>query len=532
MTSRISQGAWPVVAGLGLSLLACVGLAQDADSATAEEAAAPPAKPLVVEFEYAEVRQEILVAEESEFHVITNTERGKLLASGKVGRVSDGHVDLVLRVRFDGHERGAHGISIRPRVRLGEFTGGIGTLPMGYTLEYVWVRRGVDPVPTLVEALRRGGAKALVAARQLGRLQAAASGAVPDLIAVLKLKELVELREAAAVALGQIGPAAQGAVQVLARQLDNEQPAVLRVAAAAALWRIAKHPDATPTLLAAVREPEKEVRLKALEALREMGVEAPTAGPALRAALKDNDPQIRAAVAAALWAATRDTLAVDALMAMLEDDESGRSYAIEALGTIGYPGAHPATNEVATEAFSSHSGHRWYVANALKQIDPDGSQCAAEVARILRFVKGDGVKEASEVLAQFGSTLLPRLRELLDSENEHDRQFAFRTLWRIGTPAVDTLAEALRHRNVEVRRLAGSWLRALDAKAAPAIPDLVRALEDEDKEVRINASHALIDIGPAAVPAVRQTMDGASERTRELVKWILSDIAAWHRTKE
>jgi HEAT repeat protein len=219
-------------------------------------------------------------------------------------------------------------------------------------------------------------------------------------------------------------------------------------------------------------------------------------------------------------------------MAMLENGTSGRPYAVEALGTIGYPGAHRATNEVATEAFSSHSGHRRSVANALKRIDPDRSQCVSELTRILRFVEGDGVKEASEAIAQFGSTLLPRLRELLDSENEYDRQFAFRTLWRIGTPAVDTLAEALRHDNVEVRRLAGSWLRALDAKAAPAIPDLVRALEDEDKEVRINASLSLIDIGPAAVPAVRQTLDGASARTGELVKWILSDIAAWHETEK
>jgi len=509
-----------------------VGLAQDADSATAEEAAARPAEPLVVEFEYAEVRQEILVAEESDFHVITDTERGRLRASGRVGRVTDGQVELALTVYFDSRERGNRGMSLRRNLRLGEFTGGMGTVPMGYILNYTWVRRGVDPVPTLVEALRRRDSEALVAARQLGRLQAAASGAVPDLIVILKLKGLAELRGAAAVALGRIGPAAQGAAPVLARHLDDEQPAVLRVAAAAALWRIAKHPDAIPTLLAAVREPEKEVRLKALEALREIGVEAPTAGPALRATLKEDDPQLRATAAAALWATTRDTLAVDTLMAMLENGASGRPYAVEALGTIGYPGAHRATNEVATEAFSSHSGHQRSVAKALKRIDTDGSQCAAEVTRILRFVEGDGVKEASEVLAQYGSTLLPRLRELLDSESEHDRQFAFRTLWRIGTPAVDTLAEALRHRNVEVRRLAGTWLRALGAEAAPAIPNLVRALEDEDKAVRINASHALIDIGPAAVPAVRQTLDRASARTRELVKWILSDIAAWHKTEK
>lgn len=495
-------------------------------------AGATDSEPLVVELEYAEVRQQILVAEQSDFHVITHTKRGQLRAFGQVGRVTEGKVELTLTACFDGRERGNRGMSVRLNLRLGEFSGGMGTVPMGYILRYVWIRRGIDPVPTLVAAIRRRDGNSVAAAGHLSRVGVAARGAVADLVEALETDDSAELGEAAAVALGHIGSAAKDAVPVLTDRLGNAHSGELRIAAATALWKICRHPNATPTLIAALGDSEKGVRLKALNAIGEMGVEAPTAGPALRAALKENDPQLRAAAAAALWAATRDTVAVDALMAMLEGNESGRSYAVEALGIIGYPGAHPATNEVATEAFSSHSGHRWYVGNALKRIDPDGSQCVSELTRILRFVEGDGVKEASEVLAQYGSTLLPRLRELLDSESEHDRQFAFRTLWRIGTPAVDTLAEALCHRNVEVRRLAGTWLRALSAEAAPAVPNLIRAIEDEDQAVRINASHALIDIGLAAVPAVRQTMGGASERTRERVKRILSDIAARHRTEK
>lgn len=496
---------------------------------SADVVRAPVAQPLVVEFEYADVRQEILVPEQSDFHVITHTKRGQLRASGRVGRVTEGKVELALTVYFDSRERGNRGTSLRQNLRLGEFASGMGTVPMAYILRYVWVRRGIDPVPTLREAIGRRDRNSAVAARHVGGLGVAARGAVADLVEVLQLAGSAELGEAAAVALGHIGPVVKDAVPVLTDSLANTQSGELRVAAAAALWKICRHPKATPTLIAALGESEKKVRLKALNALGEMSVEAPTAGPALRAALNDEDPQLRAAAAAALWATTRDTVAIDALMVMLENGDSGRTHAIEALGSIGYPDAHRATNEVATEAFSSHLWHRRSVANALKRIDPDGSQCAGELARILRFVEGDGAKEASEVMAEYGSTLLPRLRELLNSDNQYDRQLAVRTLWRIGTPGVGTLAESLRHDNVEVRRLAGSWLRALDAKAAAAIPNLIHALDDDNKEVRTNASHALSHIGPPAVPAVERLLDDRNLHIRKLAKQILSDIEAWEK---
>jgi hypothetical protein len=119
--------------------------------------------------------------------------------------------------------------------------------------------------------------------------------------------------------------------------------------------------------------------------------------------------------------------------------------------------------------------------------------------KTIRENGGNGCWEASDVLARFGRTVLPRLRELLDEEDEHARRLAFCTLAKIGTPAVDTLAEALGHRNVEVRHRAASCLSNPEADTASATPDLVRALDDEKtkKPVTTHPSHGWI---PAHLP--------------------------------
>lgn len=512
-------GAFPLRASF-VVFMSCVCWAT---LAFADEQSLPPAESLVVEFEYAGVRQEILVAEASDFRVITDTSRGQLRASGRVGRVSQGRVHLVLECYFDFQEGGGGGGTWKRDVPLGQFCSGSMSLPFSYFLRYMWVRRGVDPVPTLIEALHRRDLNATSAARHLGRLGPAARQAVPDLIDIVKGNDAVKLRAAAAAALGKIGPEAKGAVPALVQQLDDEQSGDVRVAAAAALWKIAKHSSAVPALLAALGDSERTVRLKALDALRELGVEAPAAGPALLALLDGSEPSVRANVAGTLWATTHDTRAVDVLVAMLESDASGHVRARKALSRIGYPAAHRATEAAARDAFSPNSITRWSAADTLMQIDPSASRTLPFLVKTVRENEGRGREEASDVLARFGVVLLPRLRELLDTD-EHSRRLACYTLWRIGTPAVETLADALRHPNVEIRRSAASWLRNPDANTAFATPSLVRALADDDEQVRIAALGALVEVGLLAIPALHQALKDSNPRTRDLAERILREI--------
>jgi HEAT repeat protein len=490
------------------------------------------ADPLVVAFHYAGVRQEICVSPEADFCVVSDTERGRLRASGRVGRVLDNHVNFVLRLHFSSG-RSEAGVELDRRVRLGEFTDrGVGTIPPTYVLWYVWVRRGVDPVPTLAEVLRHWDANAVVAADYLGRLKAAARPAVPDLIDATKAEVPLGLRLAAVAALGEIGPAAEDAVPVLLEHLRNERPGQVRVAAASALWKIAKHSDATPTLIGALNDAEKGVQLEALDALHEIGVEAPMAGPALAGMLNDPDPQSRCRAAAALWATTQDTRAIDSLIDLLQSDEPGRSRVVESLGRIGYPHGHRATGAMVADLWSTHAGHRKYLAEALTRIDPDASQIVPLVLLTLREDDERGVTAPSGILARYGLTIIPALRDLLEQEDERARELALATLGAMGAAAIDTLATALRHRAPKVRRLAALYLRDLDADTTPAIPDLVRTLNDDDKEVRTNAAFTLMDIGPAAIPAVEQALNDTSPRTAELAERILRHIKAVEKMED
>lgn len=481
-------------------------------------------EPLVVEFEFAGVRQEILATEASDFRVITDTPRGQLHASGRVGRVSQGRVDLVLKYYFDSHEGGGSGGTLKRDLVLGQFSSGSMSLPFSYFVRYIWVRRGVDPVPTLIEALHRRDLNPTSAARHLGGLGTAASRAVPDLIEIVKGNDTVKLRAAAAGALGQIGPKAEGAVPTLVRHLDDEQAGELRIAAAAAVWKITRHPEATPTLIAALSDGEKNLRMKALDVLREMGVEAPSAGPALLAMLHDGDAALRVAAASALWATTRDTRAVDTLIAILEGAPNGHARAGEALGRIGYPGARRATEALAADGFSSNSIQRWYVGKRLTQVDPDGSRSVTAMSKLLPHHGADAVEQASDVLARFGATVVPRLRELLDSDDERVRKLGFYTLWRIGSPAVGILAEALGHRNPQVRRRAAGWLRSMETDISPAVPYLIRALHDDAEEVRSEAALALVEIGAPAIAAVQHVLHSPDPQIRKLGEQILRDI--------
>lgn len=490
-------------------------------------------QPLVLHFEYAGFRQELVVSEESDVYLVTATERGEMEASGHLGRVTDDQVDLALRVRFAERDGHSEETNHRWRLRFGAFTSGLGVMPSGRVPMDISIRRGLDPVPTLLKMLRRRDIQSVTAARHLARLGEAASPAISELIQVSAFQDghapgmsacqVMWLRRAAVEALGAIGPAAKEAVPTLAKLVDEAPSGLLRVAAAVALWKIAKDAFALSALVAAIRDPDWDIRLGAINALRTLGVEASQAAPTLLSMLEEPDPSVRAAVADALWAIDRDPRAVDTLIAMLHPEgDGGRE--VEIIGRIGYPGAHRATEALAAEAFSSNSIHRWQVGKALVRVDPDGSRSVAAIAKILPQCSSHGVEQASDVLAHFGPTAVPRLRGLLDSEHESVRQLAFYTLWRIGAPAVSTLAEALSDCKADVRCKAAVWLRDVEADISPSVPYLIRALDDDVEEVRSEAASTLVEIGVAANAAVQAVLQSPNARTRELGDRILRHI--------
>jgi HEAT repeat protein len=515
------------------------------ESVAGEQPGAPETEPLILQVSVDDIRHEIRVVEQSDFSSVTDTERGRLSISGRIGTFCDGKLQTNVKTLWQEYGGSGFGSGGNDQlIDLGQVVSGVGSMPSGRAPVF-WIRRGVSPLPTLVDALRRHDANSAGAAWRLGDMGPAASQAVSELTTVLgDEKATLWLREHAAVALGKIGPAAKDAVPQLLQLTAQEPPDRLRIAAALALWEIANHREAISSLVSATEDSDRVVRVKALEALAEIAVESPGVGQKMGVHLKDPDGRIRATAAHILWLSARDERSIDVLIEILERRLSGYHAAIEMLGKIGYPAAHPATPALAAVAIDSHPLRHTTVAEVLARVDPGAQRTLPYLLDLLRENDGKQLSEASEILATMGPPVLPALRGLLAQENPHVRCLALSTFGHMGLPALSSLAEALRHNAPSVREEAAHQLHyllycevgkgsfrnewegsgrrppCLRATVAPTLRALVLALEDDVKAVRTAAASALMDVGPPAIPAVRAALDSADPRARRRVRRI------------
>jgi HEAT repeat protein len=139
----------------------------------------------------------------------------------------------------------------------------------------------------------RGGA-----AWALGQMHGAATPAVPLLTRLFESKH-ISVRRNSALALGNIGLAAKSAVPKLLQALDD-QDATVRVNAAVALWKIEQRPEAMTKLVEMLQKDAEPGSFEAAVALGELRADAKSAEPALRAASKSSDDDVRRAAARAL----------------------------------------------------------------------------------------------------------------------------------------------------------------------------------------------------------------------------------------
>jgi HEAT repeat protein len=121
---------------------------------------------------------------------------------------------------------------------------------------------------------------------------------IPDLVKILNSED-AKHRDYCAKALGRIGKDAIVAVPDLKKVL-NHKFASLRVASAAALWRITRDADSIKTLQSALTDRDEFAASSAAETLGEIGPDAITTVPALKAALHEGNFRVRHAVRSAL----------------------------------------------------------------------------------------------------------------------------------------------------------------------------------------------------------------------------------------
>jgi HEAT repeat protein len=190
----------------------------------------------------------------------------------------------------------------------------------------------VEPLVGVLEDRGRNEYVRGATAWALGRIGSDAGRVVKLLTETLRSQHL-SVRRNSPRALGNLGVAAAEAIPGLVELLEDQDAAV-RANAAVALWKIGRHPRAIPVLAEMTRRPDGPGAYQAVVALGRLASRTQEAAPALVAALRHADPDIRRAAARSLGQIGPPI--IPALQEALADsDREVRRSAVEALGWIG-----------------------------------------------------------------------------------------------------------------------------------------------------------------------------------------------------
>jgi HEAT repeat protein len=421
-----------------------------------------------------------------------------------------------------------------------------------------------DAIPALATALRdadeyvRNTANKVLwdQSRTFGALQAA----IPELLVALA-DPRVEVRRLGAGTLwrsgwhtgpGKANPALGPA---LSKALDDPDPGV-RAAAASVVGNYGPWvKEAHPALLRHVKDPDRDVRLAVIRALRssvgdervaplvgvlndpDPQIRAAAAGslgvftgkgrlavPGLVRALRDEDPSVREAAAGAFVEMSGQVPApeaVPALLGMLEDDApQTRTTAAMALGQLGDPRALDALVKRAVDDVDP--GVRIASTRAIGGLGPEGGTAFEVLRALLKDSEVSVAMSAVHSLAAVGTDLGAVegvLRGALGSSSPVVRSAVASALGWLPTISADTvLALAAMFGdpgNVMMASTVATSIRRHGPRAAPAVPALVEALDGPREAVLDYVVPALQAVGPAAhaaLPKLRSLTSGAAQR--------------------
>lgn len=204
---------------------------------------------------------------------------------------------------------------------------------------------------------------------------------------------------------------------------------------------------------------------------------------ALAEALRDPVASVREAAAQALGA-TRDSVAVRALIEVLRSDESAvvRRSAAWALGELSDAAAIPVLSEALTRDRDAEV--RRNAASALGSIDsPQGTP--ALIQALERDAEVSVRIQAAESLSSIEdqSSIDALIRSLDRDDDPGVRRAVIDAIDHLESArALPAVSRALRDANVEVRRAAAEALGSMDDR--DAVPALINAARDADAEVR------------------------------------------------
>lgn len=267
-----------------------------------------------------------------------------------------------------------------------------------------------------------------------------------------------------------------------------------------------------------LRDTNPTTRQTAADRLAKIGA---SAVPVLLEALKDKNPDVRAAACSALMKAQPDPgTAIEALVKLLKDDNpTVRRAAAWELGlaniTFGLEEDADETRETvkALRAALGDKDHdvRVTAVGALASLGRKAAAAGDDLVEVLQERDPRIQVEAARTLLRINrdtrSLVLPVLLELLgDADAESNvSQRAFGTLREeeAEEQMAPRLIGLLESRDMEVRRRAAHYLGDIGPSAESAVYPLLTLLSDPDATVRFRAAEALAAIDPDATePAI------------------------------
>jgi HEAT repeat protein len=475
--------------------------------------------------------------------------------------------------------------------------------------------RAEQAVPVLVDALKDDDAG--VQGTAVEALAGYGKATVPALTKALRDPSF-QVRRQAVLALTRIGPDAGDALAALAplyrdraSGLQNEAADALRSLGAPAiailaeplgtnpvlpsgqvvaglgspwallgLWRdyAADHrralkalgdigPDALPVLLAALKNPNVDVRQAAAGELGRLGLRDRRIVSPLAGALRDPEEVVRHQAGFALRRLAPDTrlLLPELAAALKSPDVEVRINAVEFLGQLGSPAA-----PLLAEALKDPDGKVYTQAiNSFAGLETDDDQVIAVMKPLLKDERPQVRQNA--VLALAGAAIvdgqlkiprgrakaLPLLVEALKDPEAAIRRDAIWSvvniqgdeklirpaldqafvdpdaqvraqatvgLGAIGFRAIDQLEKALQDKAVNVRLEAIKGLARLNSTFTRALPAIRPALKDENAAVRLIAVGGLKKFGEDAVPLLIEAFKDDNDDVWKLAKKVLLEI--------